>query len=189
MPISQIVSGGQTGVDRAVLDVAIKCHIKHGGWCPRHRRAEDGRIHDKYRLNEIEAIKSIEDIEDVKQREKAYVDERTKRNVRDSDGTLVIVEKEQTSAKDGTLLTIDEAQGKGRNHAKPYLKISLSDPLDENMINVEQWINENHISILNIGGPRESSCPGIYQATTSFLIKLITSTKGLFTRAKKQSKL
>jgi hypothetical protein len=51
MPM-KIVSGGQTGVDRAALDWAIQRGIPHGGWCPRGRRAEDGRIPERYRLRE-----------------------------------------------------------------------------------------------------------------------------------------
>ncbi|MFZ2538218.1 MAG: putative molybdenum carrier protein, partial [Oscillospiraceae bacterium] len=53
MKITQIISGGQTGVDRAALDFAIIAGIPHGGWCPLGRTAEDGIISDKYELTEM----------------------------------------------------------------------------------------------------------------------------------------
>src|SRR6266571_9073801 len=75
MVVSKIVSGGQTGVDRAALDVALELGIPCGGWCPRGRRAEDGIIPERYPLIETPTT--------------AYP-QRTERNVRDSDGTLVL---------------------------------------------------------------------------------------------------
>lgn len=73
--VNKIVSGGQTGVDRAGLDVAIQLGIDHGGWCPKGRRAEDGRIPGCYQLAEADSD------------EYAF---RTERNVVDSDGTLIL---------------------------------------------------------------------------------------------------
>ena len=46
------LSGTQTGVDRAALDIAIELEIPHGGWCPYERKAEDGCIPLKYNLKE-----------------------------------------------------------------------------------------------------------------------------------------
>mgnify|MGYP003793290687 CR=1 FL=1 len=73
--IKKIVSGGQTGVDRAALDVAMQLGIPVGGWCPRGRRAEDGRIPDSYPLREASSVNYAK---------------RTELNVRDSDGTLIL---------------------------------------------------------------------------------------------------
>ena len=73
--VEKIVSGGQTGVDRAALDAAIFVGLLHGGWCPNGRRAEDGPIAACYELEELESTQ--------------YAD-RTKRNVLDSDATLVL---------------------------------------------------------------------------------------------------
>ena len=70
-----IVSGGQTGADRAALDFAIAHGIEHGGWCPLGRRAEDGPLDAKYRLVETE---------------REGYRARTVRNVRDSDATLIL---------------------------------------------------------------------------------------------------
>ena len=50
-----IVSGGQTGVDRAALDVAIAIGIEHGGWCPAGRLAEDGSVPSRYELRETDS--------------------------------------------------------------------------------------------------------------------------------------
>ncbi|MEE3218652.1 MAG: putative molybdenum carrier protein, partial [Planctomycetota bacterium] len=74
--IQKLISGGQTGVDRGALDVAIQLNIPHGGWCPRDRRAADGQIPRQYQLTETELV-------DYK--------ERTERNVIDSDATLILV--------------------------------------------------------------------------------------------------
>jgi hypothetical protein len=75
MPPSKIISGGQTGVDRAALDAAIELGIPHGGHCPRGRRAEDGRIPDRYQLTETDS---------------AQYRVRTERNVLDADATLIL---------------------------------------------------------------------------------------------------
>ena len=73
-PLERIVSGGQTGADRAALDIAIRHGITHGGWCPKGRRAEDGPISCQYALTETPSEQYIQ---------------RTEWNVRDSDGTVV----------------------------------------------------------------------------------------------------
>ena len=72
--IRKIISGGQTGADRAALDVAIKFNIPHGGWIPKGRKAEDGRLPDRYQLQEMPT---------------PSYPERTEQNVIDSDGTLI----------------------------------------------------------------------------------------------------
>ena len=82
--IARVVSGGQRGVDRAALDVAIELSIPHGGWCPAGRRAEDGRIPDHFQLQETPS-------RDYPQR--------TRWNVRDSDGTLILTRGEPTGAR------------------------------------------------------------------------------------------
>jgi len=98
-----IVSGGQTGADRAALDYAIQHGIPHGGWCPRGRLAEDGPLAEIYRLRETPS--------------RQYA-ERTRWNVRDSDATLVFTLSAETSG--GTALTIELAQRQG----KPCLHIA-----------------------------------------------------------------
>lgn len=73
--ITKIISGGQTGVDRAALNWAIQNNILHGGWCPKDRRSEDRVIPDRYLLQETES--------------KSYK-QPTKWNIRESDATLII---------------------------------------------------------------------------------------------------
>ena len=153
--IQKIVSGGQTGVDRAGLDVAIQLGISHGGWCPRGRRAEDGRIPERYELAETDATDySV----------------RTEKNVADSDGTLIFFWQRLSG---GTKLTTKLAKKYGR----PLLEIDLSETPHEPAGSVCQrfkdWIAENQIQILNIAGPRESSAPEAVTRTETVLKCLI----------------
>lgn len=147
----KILSGGQTGVDRAALDFALNNNIICGGWCPKDRLAEDGRIHNKYPLKEA-SVKSYS--------------WRTELNVRDSDATLVI-----SSGKigNGTELTIKMAEKMN----KPLMIIDLED----NNVFVEEdfnhWLAEYNVETLNIAGPRESSNPGIYEKTFQLLQALL----------------
>lgn len=150
--IEKIISGGQTGVDRAALDIAIKSNIAHGGWCPKGRKAEDGVIPKQYQLQET-------DSDDYS--------ERTKLNIRDTDGTLVLVTEVPITVTDGTALTIEEVNQKH----KPYLVINLNE--QDNLELVIQWLKKNNIHILNVGGPRESQRPGVYQLSFKFLEKLL----------------
>lgn len=153
MLIEKIVSGGQTGVDRAALDAAIRNNIPHGGWCPKGRLAENNTtIPEFYDL--IETVESDVSI-------------RTKLNIRDSSGTLILIPKWPNEIKDGTILTIDEA----KIQKKPYYIVNLS--AENNYHDIYSWIKENKISILNIAGPRESSSKGIYDKTFKFLDFLI----------------
>lgn len=99
----KIVSGGQTGVDRAALDTALELGLPCGGRCPRGRKAEDGPIPARYPLTETSS---------------AEYAQRTEWNVRDSDGTLVLTRGQPTG---GTALTIELAERLG----KPYLVVDL----------------------------------------------------------------
>ncbi len=87
--IEKIISGGQTGADRAALDVAIKLDLPHGGWIPKGRKAEDGPLTDKYQLQEMST---------------ASYSKRTEQNVIDSDGTLIICRGKPTGGSDYTRL-------------------------------------------------------------------------------------
>ena len=150
----RIVSGGQTGVDRAALDVAMARGIPCGGWVPRGRRAEDGVIPRRYPMRET--------------RGRAY-SERTHLNVRDADGTLILTRGRPTG---GTALTAALAERQG----KPYLLVNLEDAPDPTAINA--WIAERGIRVLNVAGPRESICHGIYGQATSLLAMLLRKAAG-----------
>ena len=148
--LTRIVSGGQTGVDRAALDIAIELGIPHGGWCPHGRKAEDGIIDARYQLYET-------DSEDYA--------ERTKLNIHDSDGTLIL---NAGGLSGGTALTVQFA----RQLNKPYLVIDMDETFDTE--SVYSWLNKNEIEILNIAGPREGKYQGIYLLTGQFLRALLT---------------
>ena len=149
--VKKIVSGGQTGVDRAALDTAISLNIVHGGWCPKNRKAEDGTIHPKYNLKETET-------EDYS--------ERTKLNIRDSDATIILLMTDLSEIRDGTILTAEEAHATGKSLL--LVDIRKASAIEE----TASWINTQQISVLNIAGPRESQSPQIYNASESFLNKL-----------------
>lgn len=147
--IEQIVSGGQTGVDRAALDAALALGIPCGGWCPKGRKAEDGVLDARYPLRETPSD--------------SYA-ERTTWNVRDSDGTLILTRSMLTG---GTGQTLEDAKRLG----KPHLVVDLDRPLPIEA--VRGWIRTNRIRVLNVAGPRESKDPGIYHAASEFLHKLL----------------
>lgn len=137
-----IISGGQTGVDRAALDVALALGIEHGGWCPQGRRAEAGRIPEHYRLRETSSPRYAV---------------RTRRNVDEADATLIIAPSPLTG---GTRLTYDYAVETG----KPCLVIDPADP--EAVDKARAWLAmlpsaADGRCTLNIAGPRESQVPGI----------------------------
>jgi hypothetical protein len=170
----RIISGGQTGVDRAALDAAFELGLSCGGWCPKGRRAEDGRILEKYPLKETESDDYAV---------------RTEWNVRDSDGTLIITRGKPTG---GTAYTIAMC----RVHNKPCLVIDLchceeGEARRSNLPNIidnvglprpsgarndrtveafHVWLTLHNIQTLNIAGPRESNQPGIYSAANKLLI-------------------
>lgn len=153
MTIEKIISGGQTGVDRAALDVALARGITIGGWCPKGRSAEDGVIDAAYPLSETPS---------------ADPNERTGRNVGDATATLVLVMGVlvEGPADAGTRHTLRVARDLGR----PVLTIDLGDPVQRTDVGaVARWLDDNRVRVLNIAGPRESNAPGIYRAALSYL--------------------
>lgn len=147
--ITKIVSGGQTGVDRAALDAARQRGIPTGGWCPRGRRAEDGRIPDEYVLSETES---------------ASYSQRTERNVNDADGTLIVTAGPLSG---GTALTRSLARRSGC----AVLVVDLRK--EDGFTAVEQWLVANRIRVLNVAGPRESQQPGIHGQAREWLGMLL----------------
>lgn len=153
--IEKVVSGGQTGVDRAALDVAIAAGIACGGWCPRGRIAEDGPISGRYPLKET--------------RRRAYY-ERTRLNVEDSDGTLIVTLGAPTG---GTARTVEHAERIGR----PVLIVDLEDATKgggSDLARVREWVAEYGVRVLNVAGPRESTRHGVYDLASDFLSRLLT---------------
>jgi len=148
--ITTIRSGGQTGVDRAALDVGLQLGIPIGGWCPQGRLAEDGLIDARYPLQETPRINPAQ---------------RTTWNVRDSDGTLILTWGKPIG---GTALTIRMAE----RFKKRYLITDLADRKRSEF--AIPWILQLAGPILNIAGPRESSHPGIYGHATKLLLAIFT---------------
>ncbi len=149
-----VISGGQTGVDRAALDAAIQAKFPIAGWCPQGRIAEDGRLDDKYTLRETPSSR---------------YPERTEWNVRDSDGTLIL---SYGRLLGGTALTARFAV----KHRKPSLRINLADPAERRNAasRILSWMNEAGITRLNIAGPRASTSPEAYAHTKRIVKRLIT---------------
>ena len=145
----RIVSGGQTGVDRASLDVALDLGLPAGGWCPKDRRAADGRIPDCYPLRETLA---------------SDYDTRTRRNVEDSDGTLILNSGELDG---GTALTAHHAEVID----KPCLVVALETGIEPAAFHT--WLNRHQIAVLNVAGPRENLRPGVYKAAYRLLAMLL----------------
>jgi len=146
--LKKIISGGQTGADRAALDVAIKLKIPHGGWIPKGRIAEDGPLPDRYELKEMPT--------------ESYP-ARTEQNVIDSDGTLIISHGPLTG---GSAYTRKMAM----KHNKPWFHTDLNKlPTFYAAMKIDDWISANGIQTLNVAGPRASKDPIIYGLVTVIL--------------------
>jgi hypothetical protein len=156
MIVKKIVSGGQTGVDRAALDMAFEFDLDCGGWCPKERWAEDAPISRRYPLVETAAHEPSE---------------RTKLNVKDSDGTLVFIKT--LPIDKGTQLTITEA----KKLNKPLLVFTLNE--SDDIDSIHEWLACYHIDTLNVAGPRESQNPGVYDDTCVLLRQLFNSKPSL----------
>ena len=147
--IQKIISGGQTGADRAALDFAIKRGIPYGGWVPKGRQTEDGTLSEKYHLQEMAT---------------GSYSKRTEKNVLDSDGTLIVSHGLLTG---GSALTTGFAE----HHGKPWIHIDLGiTSYPEAATMIREWAGRYSITVLNVAGARASKDPMIYQAVTKLLV-------------------
>jgi hypothetical protein len=146
MAVTRIISGGQTGADRGGLDAAIQLGLEHGGWCPKGRRAEDGRIPLHYNLTECDS------------REYPI---RTRKNVAWSDGTIVFT---RGPAQGGSRLTIQMAL----SLHKPMLPVDLD--VFPIVMKISAWLAKNKIKILNVAGSRESTASNIQAEVRELLV-------------------
>jgi len=146
--IKKIISGGQTGADRAALDFAIDHDMPYGGSVPKGRRTEDGRLPVKYHLQEMPT---------------GDYSKRTLQNVLDSDGTVIVSHGFLTG---GSALTREFAI----QHKKHWIHIDLKElPLQEAAESLSSWLQENEIKVLNVAGPKAGKDPKIYEATSRLL--------------------
>lgn len=152
--LKKIISGGQTGADRAGLDTAIAKGIPHGGWIPKGRKTEDGLLPDKYNLSEMTST--------------SYP-KRTEKNILDSDGTLIISHGKITG---GSSLTRKLA----KQHEKPWIHLNMNDlSIKEAAEQLSRWIKGHDIQTLNVAGSRQSKDPDIYDKTKEVLKEAIES--------------
>jgi len=157
--VKKIVSGGQTGVDRAALDVALELGIPCGGWCPKGRLAEDGVIPESYPLVETPS---------------AAYEERTGWNVRDSDGTLILATFPPTGGTAYTLYLIEQ-------YERPFIAVDLDQVMDDVEMSaaeaerVAAWMELEGVEVLNVAGPRESKQPGITLLAAGLLRQILTT--------------
>ena len=151
MDFPRIVSGGQTGADRAALDWAISNDIPHGGWCPAGRLAEDGAIDSRYNLQETP---------------KADYLQRTEWNVRDSDATVIFSIKPDLMG--GSLAT----QKLAEKHLKASLHLSSLQSSAGNGTQLRGFIRKHEVKVLNIAGPRASGEPELRSFIQSVLDEL-----------------
>lgn len=150
--IEKIISGGQTGADRAALDVAIEFAIPHGGWIPKGRKTEDGILLDKYQLQEMPT---------------ASYPKRTERNIIDSDGTLIL---SHSGLSGGSSLTLKIA----KQHHRPRIHVDLNKTIEfEAAQLIHSWIARHGIRVLNVAGSRASKDPKIYDAAFKVLETVI----------------
>jgi hypothetical protein len=150
----KIISGGQTGVDRAALDIALEYGIESGGWCPAGRLDEFGKIPDRYPLKELE---------------NGEFTERTLQNVRDSDGTVIIYSGELSGGTEQTFRFCVEQR-------RPYELIDACKISTEKAARlISDFVRENKIDVLNVAGPRQSEWPEGYEFVSRSLDLFLNS--------------
>ena len=150
--LQKIISGGQTGADRAALDFAIAHGIPHGGWYPCGRQAEDGIIPQRYQLRETPSPDYAQ---------------RTEWNVRDSDATVIF--SVATALSGGSQQTAEFA----RQHRKPWLHLSLERDAAAAASKLMSFLRQHQVRTLNVAGPRLSQEPEVGVFTTQTLAELL----------------
>jgi len=146
--VEKIISGGQTGADRAALDFAIKNSIPYGGWLPKGRKTEDGTLPLRYHLQEMPT---------------GDYSKRTEMNVLDSDGTVIVSNGLLTM---GSALTRELAM----QHNRPWIHLDMKElSLKKAAQMLISWLTEKEIKVLNVAGPRAGNDAKIYDITLRLL--------------------
>lgn len=155
----KIVSGAQTGVDRGALDAALAVGAACGGWCPEGRMAEDGVIPERY------PVKELPD---------AGYRQRTRKNVQDSDATLIIYFRELTG---GTQQTLKFCM----NEKQPYLLIDAEEiSVQRAAERVQEFVLQYEVRVLNVAGPRGGREPRAHPYTQKVITLLYETGVGSF---------
>jgi hypothetical protein len=170
----KIISGGQTGVDRAALDVALRHGIPCGGWCPAGRLDEFGTIPEHYPLQELNEGRSpdrpgggVETAAPWSQHDSFT--ERTRRNVIDSDGTVIIYDRQLSGGTEETVRFCRELN-------RPHQLIDASSVRPEQAADmVRDLVTKHNIKVLNVAGPRQSEWPAGYDYATQTLERFLSS--------------
>jgi hypothetical protein len=149
--LRRVVSGGQTGVDRAALDAALAAGIPGGGWCPKGRKAEDGPIPARYPLSETASADPIA---------------RTRLNAEESDATLILTLGRMDGGTRATARHLDAI-------GKPYRIIDLAE--EPESADAARWLDDRRVRVLNLAGPRESNAPGVHLAARAYLDRLLAA--------------
>jgi hypothetical protein len=148
----KIVSGGQTGVDRGALDAALTHGVACGGWCPKGRRSEDGVIPEKYALRETPG---------------ADYEERTRWNVRDSDGTVIVYFGVLAGGTEYTRRCCIDL-------ARPHLLINGAQvAVEDAACRIGNFMEELPGAVVNVAGPRAGEEARAYQYTLSVISHVI----------------
>lgn len=148
--IPKIISGGQTGADRAALDFAIKHRLSYGGWLPKGRKTEDGPLDPQYQLQEMPT---------------GNYAHRTEQNVLDADGTVIVSHGVLTG---GSALTREFA----RRHGRHWIHIDLAEVSPaQAAARLSSWVTQNNVRVLNVAGPKAGKDPKIYKAALNLLEK------------------
>lgn len=153
---AKIISGGQTGVDRAALDAARESAIEIGGWLPAGRLAEDGPLDFESYPELLETVTSDPA-------------ERTEKNILAADATLIIQEENSQRKSPGTKNTVEFIQ----QHNKAHFKVIQHARSPEEILNsLQSWLNETKPKTLNVAGPRHSESPDLYSYTQHLLLRV-----------------
>ncbi len=149
--LKQIISGGQTGADRAALDAALNCQLPHGGCCPQGRLAEDGAIPAHYQLREIDGSYRA----------------RNKQNVANADGSAIFYQRYLSGGTEQTLAFCLQSK-------KPYKLIDIDNLTPALAAEaLSRFITDYQITVLNVAGPRHSRCPVMYDFVKQCLTTLL----------------
>lgn len=159
MKLRKIVSGGQTGADQGALAACRQKKFPYGGWVPKGRRTEKGKIPERFNH--------------LRQHWSRHYPPRTEKNVADSDGTVIFTFGKPDG---GSLLTIEFA----KQHGKPWLAVDLNQPQEKALAKVIRWIKRRlpDDAVLNVAGSRRSKAPGIHMAVKRVVREVLDQAGG-----------